>query len=147
MVDTNDKIKFSYNDRPIKFGDATILGEFFSNEKNPLIFVNDRYNLLSNNTLTKMNIYFNDFGYSGKNRNYIINYRTTVEQAIKMYLYKIGDEVLIDSYYSKKNIYKLKFSYGNQSNIFGEQINIFGEQSNVENYFSGKNVRIQVSLK
>ena len=48
---------------PIKFGDDTINGVFFSNDKHPLILVKDRYNLLSNDSLTNMNIYFDSIKY------------------------------------------------------------------------------------
>ena len=54
-----------------------------------------------------------------------------------MYLYEINEKLLIDSYYSKQNIFKLKFYYGRH--------NIFDEQSKVEDYFSGDNVKILVS--
>ena len=54
-----------------------------------------------------------------------------------MYLYIIDEKLLIDSYYSKQNIFKLKFYYGNHSYLLSEQ-------SKVENYFLGENARIQV---
>ena len=137
LVDTSYKIEFSYKGKLIKFGDDTILGVFFSNDQNPLILVKDRYNLLSNDSLPKINIYFDGSNYSGAKRNFAVNYGTTVEQAIKMYLYEINEKLLIDSYYSKQNIFKLKFYYGRH--------NIFDEQSKVEDYFSGDNVKIIVS--
>ena len=56
-----------------------------------------------------------------------------------MYLYIIDEKLLIDSYYSKQNIFQLKFYYGRHNN------NIFDEQSKVEDYFSGGNVKILVS--
>ena len=137
LVDTNDKIAFYYKEKSIIFGDDTILGIFFSNDINPLIRVRDRYNLLSNNSLKKKNIYFDVRKYSGGKKNFIVNYGTTVEQVIKMYLYIIDEKLLIDSYYSKQNIFKLKFYYGNHSYLLSEQ-------SKVENYFLGENARIQV---
>ena len=54
-----------------------------------------------------------------------------------MYLYENNEKLLIDSYDSKKNIFKLKFCYGGND--------IFDEQSKVEDYFSGDNVKIIVS--
>ena len=60
----------------------------------------------------------------------MVNYGTTVEQLIKIYLYKKGDIKLINSYDWQKNASKLYFSYK------GMPIK-FGEQEFVENYFKG----------
>ena len=60
---------------------------------------------------------------NGRKDNIIVNYGTTVEQAIKIYLYRIAEEESIDSYYSKNKspIYKYLF---NGSNLIGEKRNV-----------------------
>ena len=60
---------------------------------------------------------------NGRTDTIIVNYGTTVEQAIKIYLYKIAEEESIDSYYSKNKspIYKYLF---NGSNLIGEKRNV-----------------------
>ena len=120
LVDTN-KIGFLYYNKQINFGDNTILYELFLNEKNPLILVVDGNFILNNNLLQKKNIIFQMT--NGRTDTIIVNYGTTVEQAIKIYLYKIAEEESIDSYYSKNKspIYKYLF---NGSNLIGEKRNV-----------------------
>ena len=110
LIDRNDKIQFLCNAQQIQFGDKTIIGEFFHNEKNPIILVTDINNLLSNNSLQKKNVKFDTT--RGKMNNLIVNHGTTIENLIKLYLYREGGLELIDNYYSKKNI-KFTFNGGN----------------------------------
>ena len=87
--------------------------------------------LLTNDNKQKINIAFIN---SGKLILITARYGTTVEQLIKMYLYKVGGKELIDDYYSQK---KIKF-------IFDCKIIEFKEQKFVENYFRGTNADVQV---
>ena len=120
LVDTN-KIGFFYYNKQIIFGDNTTLNEVFLNDNNPLIAVVDANYLLYNNLLNKVNLFFTRC--DGRKNCLAVNYGTTVEQAIKMYLYKLGEEESIDSYYSKNNYLRFKFLY-NACNIKGKQINV-----------------------
>ena len=103
LLDKSDKIQFLYNARQINFGDKTNVREYFHNENNPVILVMDINNLLSNNSLARQNVVFFDSS-KKKRKNIVVNIGTSIEQFIKMYLYKVGGLELIDDYYSKKNI-------------------------------------------
>ena len=87
LMDKNDEIQFLYNALQIKFGDKTTIGEFFHNVNNPVILVMDINNLLLNNSPPKQNIIFNSYGVV---ITLVVDYRTTIDQLIKMYLYKAG---------------------------------------------------------
>ena len=89
LVDTY-KIAFFYYNKQIIFGDNTTLNEVFLNDNNPLIAVVDANYLLYNNLLNKVNLYFTRC--DGREDYLAVNYGSTVEQAIKMYLYKLGEE-------------------------------------------------------
>ena len=103
LIDKSDKIQFLYNARQINFGDRNTVRKYFHNVNNPVILVMDINNLLSNNSLAKQNVIFLDESNNQK-VNVVVNIGTTIEQLIKMYLYKVGGLELIDDYYSKKNI-------------------------------------------
>ena len=98
LVDTN-KIRFFYYNKQIIFGDNTTLNEVFLNDNNPLIAVVDTNYLLYNNLPEKINLIFQRT--DGRRDGLVVNYGTTVEQAIKMYLYQLDEEESIDSHYSK----------------------------------------------
>ena len=85
----------------------------------------DINNLLSNNSLEKHNVIFLDESNDQK-VNVVVNIGTTIEQLIKMYLYKVGGLELIDDYYSRKNIC---FFYDHRN------ISSFGEET-VEKFLS-----------
>ena len=121
MID--DRIHFLHNARQIKYGDMTTAENFFLNEKNPVIVVMDLNNILSNNEVGKMSVVFKN---AYKSVNILVNYGTTVEQLIKMYLYKVCGKELIDDYYTGKKVIKFLF---NAKDIK------FGEQTSVEQYF------------
>ena len=123
LIDRNDKIQFLYKSQNLKFGDKTIVGELFLNDKNPLIIVMDISNFLSNNSLTKMNIIFS---FHGIYQNVVFNFGTTMKQLIRKYLFKFDNKELIDSYYANKN--SIKF-------IRNGQIIEFKEQMPIEKHF------------
>ena len=134
LIDRNHKIKFLYKSQNLKFGDKTIVGELFLNDKNPLIIIMDiSSNFLSNNSLTKMNIIFR---FNGMNQNVVVNYGTTMKQLIRKYLFKDNKE-LIDSYYANKN--SIKF-------IRNGQIIEFKEKMPIEKHFKDGEI-IVVNLK
>ena len=66
----------------------------------------DINNLLSNNSLEKHNVIFLDESNDQK-VNVVVNIGTTIEQLIKMYLYKAGGLELISNYYLNRNISEL----------------------------------------
>ena len=77
---------------------------------------------------------------NGRKDNLVVNYGTTVEQAIKMYLYKLGEEESIDSHYSKNKT--KKFLFVNNANKLNKV------QKNVEDYFQNSlNPEITVNSK
>ena len=81
--------------------------------------------LLTNDNKQKINVAFIN---SGKLILITARYGTTVEQLIKMYLYKVGGKELIDDYYSQKK--KINFIHN------AKDIKFLG-QTFVENYFQG----------
>ena len=129
LVDTN-KITFFYQNKQLNFGDSTSLHEVFLNNINPLITIMDINYLLNNNLLNKLNLIFKRP--DGRNYTITVNFGTTVEQAIKMYLYLICESESLDNYYyyiTKKDIgFRFRFIYN------AKQIYI-GEKQNVESYF------------
>ena len=138
LIERNDKIQFLYKAQQFIFGNKSIVGELFKNDNNPVILVMDINNLLSNNMITKINVIFNK---DGIKIGFAVNYGTTIEQLLLKYLYRLGEQELIDSYYSKNyfKINKMKFSFNND-NIK------FNDQNFVENYFRNNSlVHILVS--
>ena len=103
LIDRNDKIKFLYKAKQIKFWEKTNVNTLFLNDNNPLIVVIDTDNVLSNNTISKINVIFDSFG---KTSSIVVNFGTTIEQLIKKYLFKVGKIELIENY-SKNHIYIL----------------------------------------
>ena len=100
LIDRNDKIKFLYKAKQIKFWDKTNVNTLFLNDNNPLIVVIDTDNVLSNNTISKINVIFDSFG---KKSSLLVNFGTTIEQLIKKYLFKVGKIELIENYSLYKN--------------------------------------------
>ena len=95
----NEQIHFLFNARQIKYGDRTTIKNCFLTVKKPVILVLDINNLLTNHNTPKITVNFNN---SGNVISIIANFGTTIEQLIKMYLYKVGGKELLDDYYSQK---------------------------------------------
>ena len=76
-----------------------------------LLSINSAWSISIKYLINKCHIVFLDESNDQK-VNVVVNIGTTIEQLIKMYLYKAGGLELIDDYYSKKNIC---FSYNNQN--------------------------------
>jgi len=118
LIDRNDKITFLYNSQKIKFGDKTLLKNLFLNDKNPTIVVIDANNSLLNNTIQKLNVRFQT---DKQHYNIIVNYGTTIEQLIKLFLYKnINYESIGNSYYNM-NPTNIKFLHSSNSIKFGDK--------------------------
>ena len=92
LIDRNDKIKFLYNSKELKFKDYTSIGQYFTNDCSPVIFVKDPNNLLMNN-LNQKNIVFR-FN-TGDILNLIFSYGTTINSLYRIFPYKIGRKDLI----------------------------------------------------
>ena len=118
LIDRNDKITFQYNSQKIKFGDKTLLKNLFLNDQNPTIVVIDSDNALLNNNIPKLNVFF----HTDKQRYIIIvNFGTTMEQLIKLFLTKnIGYELIGNPYYNM-NPSNMKFVYNNGLIKFGDK--------------------------
>ena len=118
LIDRNDKITFLYNSQKIKFGDKTLLKNLFLNDQNPTIVVIDSDNALLNNNIPKLNVFF----HTDKQRYIIIvNFGTTMEQLIKLFLTKnIGYESIGNPYYNM-NPSNMKFVYNNGLIKFGDK--------------------------
>ena len=134
LINKNDKIQFLYKAQRIKFGDQANIGQFFSNDYNPIIIVMDVNNFLSNNHIPKKNIVI-DFG--GKICGMTINHGTTIEQLFKAFIYKYDIHELLDNYDSK--FYSLRFTYNAQAYNCKNQ-------TLIENFFKGENAKISLSL-
>ena len=118
LIDRNDKITFLYNSQKIKFGDKTLLKNLFLNEQNPTIVVIDSDNALLDNYIPKLNVFF----HTDKQRYIIIvNFGTTMEQLIKLFLTKnIGYESIGNPYYNM-NPSNMKFVHKNGLIKFGDK--------------------------
>ena len=125
FIGKSDKIVFLYKARSIKFGDKTMVRNYFDNDYKPVILVMDTDNLLSYEEFKKKNIIFESD--SGQKNNITVSFGTTVEQSIKKYLYRIGGIELIEYCYCEN---KERISFTASSN------NINFEQSLVEKYFN-----------
>ena len=118
LIDRNDKITFLYNSQKIKFGDKTLLKNLFLNDQNPTIVVIDSDNALLNNNIPKLNVFF----HTDKQRYIIIvNFGTTMEQLIKLFLAKnIGYESIGNPHYNM-NPSNMKFVHKNGLIKFGDK--------------------------
>ena len=84
-----------------------------------------------------MNIMFHSE--SGRKLNIAANHGTTMEQLIKIFLYRVGNIKLIDSYYSLKDNSGFYFEYSHNYIKFGEQ-------RYVENFFSQISCNIYTNI-
>ena len=90
-----DKIQFIYNGQKIRNELDTLIGEYFKQESNILIKVNDELNLLSINWNQKKNIIFqiNDY----YKQEFTFSNNDTLDCLLRTYLHKIDYDILKDN--------------------------------------------------
>ena len=94
LIDRNDKIQFIYKAKQVKFEDKTLLKDYFRNDNNPVILVIDTNNLLTNIRGQKLNFLFR--ATSGGTQGFSVDNKTTINQLLKAYLFRIDSPFLID---------------------------------------------------
>ena len=113
LYDREDEIIFTYNQKKLEFNAETKIKDFFGNNSDIEIEVNDVNNILPTVPFQKYNILFKSS--NGINVKVEIDYKDTMENMLKYYLYYIKHPELINS----KD--KIKFLYKEQQINFGDK--------------------------
>jgi len=131
LLDSEDEIIFTYNQKKLEFDGETTMKSFFGNNFDIEIDVNDVNNILSTVPFRKYNVLFKTS--NGLDENIEIDCEDTIESLLKYYLYYIKHPELINTKDKIKLLYK------------GQQIN-FGDKKIARKYFKNeKNPKIIVT--
>ena len=131
LLNSEDEIIFTYNQKKLEFDGETTMKSFFGNNFDIEIDVNDVNNILSTVPFRKYNVLFKTS--NGLDENIEIDCEDTIESMLKYYFYYIKHPELINTKDKIKLLYK------------GQQIN-FGDKIIARKYFKNeKNPKISAT--